>query len=233
MEPVRPIRVTVRCFAAVREALGVDVLPLDVPVGTTVAGLRDLLCARAPALARLPVAFAVNRAYARPEAVLADGDEAALIPPISGGSPAARAAFVLQREPLDPRPLETECRTDHDGAVVTFAGTTRDHNDGSAVVSLAYEAYPEMAEQVLQKLFDAAFARFAITRVRVAHRLGLVPVGEASIVVVVASAHRGPAFDACRWLMDRIKAEAPIWKREQLRDGDAVRWVGELPKPEP
>lgn len=232
MEPVRPIRVTVRCFAAVREALGVDVLPLEVPVGTTVAGLRELLCARAPALARLPVAFAVNRAYARPEAVLTDGDEAALIPPISGGSPVARAAFVLQQAPLDPRPLEAECRTDHDGAVVTFAGTTRDHNDGSAVVSLAYEAYPEMAEQVLQQLFDAAFARFAITRVRVAHRLGLVPVGEASIVVVVASAHRGPAFDACRWLMDRIKAEAPIWKREQLRDGDAVRWVGELPKPE-
>lgn len=233
MTAVRSIRVTLRCFAAVREALGADVLTVELPEGATVADLHRDLVRRAPALQRLPVAFAVNRAYAAAATVLRDGDEVAPIPPISGGAPTARAAFVLQREPLDPRALEAECRTDHDGAVVTFAGTTRDHNDGSAVVSLSYEAYPEMAEQVLQKLFDAAFGRFAVSRIRVAHRLGLVPVGEASIVVVVGSAHRGPAFDACRWLMDRIKAEAPIWKREQLRDGDAVRWVGELPKPEP
>jgi molybdopterin converting factor subunit 1 len=232
MEPLRPIRVTVRCFAAVREALGADSLALDVPAGTTVADLRAQLCARAPALAALPLAFAVNRAYAPATTVLRDGDEAALIPPISGGSPAARTAFVLQHAPLEPRALEAECRTDADGAVVTFAGTTRDHNEGSAVVSLSYEAYPEMAEQVVQRLMADACARFAITRVRVAHRLGLVPLGEASIVVVVSSAHRGPAFDACRWLMDRIKHEAPIWKREQLRDGGGSRWVGELPQPE-
>lgn len=233
MEPIRPIRVTVRCFAAVREALGADVLTVELPMGATVAELRAELVRRAAALAGLPVAYAVNRAYADPATVLRDGDEAALIPPISGGSPTARTAFVLQQEPLDPRALEAECRTDADGAVVTFAGTTRDHNDGAAVVSLAYEAYPEMAEQVVQRLMADACARFAITRVRVAHRLGLVPLGEASIVVVVSSAHRGPAFDACRWLMDRIKHEAPIWKREQLRDGGGSRWVGELPKPAP
>jgi molybdopterin synthase catalytic subunit len=79
-------------------------------------------------------------------------------------------------------------------------------------------------------IFEEAIKRFPITRARVAHRLGEVPVGEASVVVVVSSPHRGPAFDACRYLMDRLKHEVPIWKLEQLRDGDAVRWVGELPK---
>ncbi|MFM1873815.1 MAG: Molybdopterin synthase catalytic subunit, partial [Planctomycetota bacterium] len=94
-----------------------------------------------------------------------------------------------------------------------------------------FEAYAEMVHKVMDTILAAALQRFAITRVRVAHRLGEVPIGEASVVVVVASPHRGPAFDACRYVMDRLKHEAPIWKQEQLRDGDALRWVGELPKP--
>jgi molybdopterin synthase catalytic subunit len=132
---------------------------------------------------------------------------------------------------IDVRALEAECRTDADGAVVTFSGTTRSRNDGAEVVSLRYEAYTEMANKVMCGLFEEAIKRFPITRARVVHRLGDVPVGEASVVVVVASPHRGPAFDACRGLMDRIKNEVPIWKLEQLRDGAAVRWVGELPRP--
>lgn len=226
------LRVTVRCFAAVREALGTDVVAVALSPGTTVEGLRQQLAAQSPQLLRLPVAFAVNRAYARGDMVLRDGDEVAFIPPISGGSGAHDLyRFDLVQGPIDARALEQECRTDRDGAVVTFTGTTRDHNDGAAVLSLRYEAYTEMAQKVLCELFEEAIKRFPITRARVAHRLGEVPVGEASVVVVVASPHRGPAFDACRFLMDRLKAEAPIWKLERLQGGEGGRWVGSLPEP--
>jgi molybdopterin converting factor subunit 1 len=231
VDPVPRIAVTLRCFAAVREALGTETLRVDVPQGTTAEGLRAVLGQRAPQLLRIPVAYAVNRDYARADTVLRENDEVAFIPPISGGAGVELYRFDLVHTVLDARVLEQECRTDADGAVVTFTGTTRDHNEGAQVLSLRYEAYTEMAQRVMCGLFEEAIKRFPITRARVAHRLGEVPVGEASIVVVVASPHRGPAFEACRFLMDRVKNEVPIWKREQLRDDRGVRWVGELPRP--
>ncbi|MBL9079494.1 MAG: molybdenum cofactor biosynthesis protein MoaE [Planctomycetes bacterium] len=230
--PTPPVRVTLRCFAAIREALGVESLLVEVPGGTTIEGLRQKLGAERPALLRIPVAYAVNRDYARAESVLRDGDEVAFIPPISGGSGARDLyRFDLVHGPIDPRALEVECRTDADGAVVTFLGTTRDHNDGAAVVHLEYEAYPEMAQRILCALFEEAIKRYPITRARVVHRLGVVPIGEASVAIVVASPHRGPAFDACRFLIDRLKTEVPIWKRERLRAADGERWIGDLPRP--
>ena len=226
------LRVTLRCFASVREALGTDALQVEIPAGTTVEGLRRHLFGRAPDLQRLVVAFAVNRDYARAETILHDGDEVAFIPPISGGSGARDLyRFDLVHAEVDARAVEAECRTDADGAVVTFAGTTRNHNEGADVLALRYEAYPEMAQKVMCALFEEAIKRFPITRARVVHRLGDVPVGHTSVLVVVASPHRGPAFDACRFLVDRLKNEVPIWKLEQLRDGDTVRWVGDLPRP--
>jgi molybdopterin synthase catalytic subunit len=225
------VRITLRCFAAVREALGTDSLVVEVAAGTTLEGLRQKLAAETPGLSRLPVAFAQNRDYARGDTVLREGDEVAFIPPISGGSGARELyRFDLVQEPIDPRALEAECRTDADGAVITFLGTTRDHNDGAAVQQLQYEAYAEMAQKVMCTLFEEAIKRYPITRARVVHRLGPVPIGETSVAVVVASPHRGPAFDACRFLIDRLKSEVPIWKREQLRDGDGVRWIGDLPR---
>lgn len=231
-ESVDSIHVTLRCFASVREALGTEVMLMEVAAGTSIDGLRKKIGAQHPALLRLPLAYAINRDYARAESELKDGDEVAFIPPISGGAGAADLyRFDLVDGVIDPRPLEAECRTDADGAVVTFAGTTRNHNEGAEVLSLSYETYTEMAQRVMCGLFEEAVKRFPITRARVVHRLGEVPVGEASVVVVVASAHRGPAFDACRFLMDRLKNEVPIWKREKLRDGDGERWIGDLPKP--
>jgi molybdopterin synthase catalytic subunit len=228
------VKVTVRCFATVRELLGGDVFDLDVPPGTSVRGLKAILAERAPALAQLAVACAVNRAYAEPERVLAEGDEVAFIPPISGGSSSELLfRFVLQHEPLDPRPLEAEVRRDCDGAVVTFAGVTRDHNEGRAVRGLRYEAYAEMASKVMVELFEDAARRFAIGRARVAHRLGEVPIGEASVLVVVSAPHRDAAFDACRFLMDRLKAEVPIFKSEQLAADGSAHWVGDLPRGQP
>lgn len=225
------IRVQVRCFAAVRECFGSDSLEVALPPGADLARLVEVLGDRQPRLRALRFAFAVNASYARADRVLQDGDVVALIPPISGGAPGSEPFRLdLTESPLDPRALESEVRTDRDGAVVTFAGTTRNHNDGQDVVQLAYEAYAEMAQKVVAQLFEQAVARFGIARARIAHRLGVVPVGETCVLVVVAAEHRGPAFDACRFLMDRVKHEAPIWKRETLvRGGD--RWVGELPQP--
>ena len=223
------MRVTVRCFAAAREALGHDVLQVELPDAATVADLKAVLAARAPAFARVSMVCAVNREYAAPARPLQADDEVAFIPPISGGAGPELFRFDLGETPLDPRALEAEVRSDRDGAIVTFTGVTRDHHDGQAVASLAYEAYAEMAAKVMVEIFEATVREYPIGRVRVAHRLGEVPIGEASVVVVVAAAHRGPAFEACRFLMDRLKASVPIFKRERLAGDAGDRWVGELP----
>ncbi len=225
--------VTVRCFAAVRELLGSDRIECALAEGSTVADLRAELWRREPRLRTLQVAWAVNQSYAREDRALQAGDEIALIPPISGGSPDAdvfRLDFV--RGPIDARELERQARTDRDGAVCSFTGTARDHTDGAAVELLVYEAYEDMAQKVVRHIVDDVFLQHAITRVRVAHRLGVVPVGEAAVVVVVSAPHRAPAFDGCRAIMDRIKEQAPIWKRERLRNGNGERWIGELPRQE-
>ncbi|HIE71521.1 MAG TPA: molybdopterin converting factor subunit 1, partial [Planctomycetes bacterium] len=146
-ESVELIQVTLRCFASVRETLGTDVMQVELPVGTTIHGLRKMLGDQHPALLRLPLAFAVNRDYARAESVLQNGDEVAFIPPISGGSGKKELyRFDLVDGVIDPRGLESECRTDADGAVVTFSGVTRNHNEGAEVLSLRYETYTEMAQ---------------------------------------------------------------------------------------
>jgi len=218
----------------VREAIGQDTLELELPEGSTVAAVKDALLQHAPTLARLRFVCAVNRGYAGPERRLAAGDEVAFIPPISGGAGTELCRFVLTRAPLDPRPLEAEARSDADGAVVTFTGVTRERHEGRAVAQLEYEAYEEMAMKTMVEIFEEALRQFPIGRVRVAHRLGEVPVGEASVVVVVAAAHRAAAFDACRFVMDRLKASVPIFKRERYRDaGGDDRWVGDLPAGQP
>ncbi|MCA8944192.1 MAG: molybdenum cofactor biosynthesis protein MoaE [Planctomycetes bacterium] len=224
------MNVTVRCFAMVRDLFGAGEFEVELPDGATLEVLRTKLAERAPDLLRLPLAHAVNQEYCRTDRRLVDGDEVAFIPPISGGGESV-SQFEFVREPIDARALEHQVRTDHDGAVVTFAGVTRDHNEGETVRGLSYEAYEEMAHRVVGRIMEDARAQFDVGRIRVTHRLGDVPIGEASIVVVVASAHRGPAFEGCRFVMDRIKAEAPIFKREWLEgpDGES-RWVGDLPQ---
>ena len=112
---------------------------------------------------------------------------------------------------------------------MTFAGVTRNENEGRAVRSLSYEVYGEMASRIMVGIFEEAHRRFEITRVRAVHRLGEVPVGETSVLVVVSAPHREPAFEACRFLMDRLKAEVPIFKKELLAEGGESRWVGDLP----
>jgi len=128
----------------------------------------------------------------------------------------------LVRGPLDPAAMTAAAAHPSCGAIASFLGTTRDHHEGKAVVRLEYEAYDRMALAELERIEREAAARFAVRSCAIAHRLGVVPPAEASVVVVVAAAHRGPAFDACRWAMDELKGTVPIWKKESYADGDAA-----------
>jgi molybdopterin synthase catalytic subunit len=134
----------------------------------------------------------------------------------------------LMHEAIQLEPLVAEVARPDCGAVATFLGVTRDRHEGRRVVALAYEAYERMALERLDAIEREAAERFAIARCLIVHRLGSVPVGEASVAVVVAAPHRGPAFDACRWTMDELKATVPIWKKESYAEGDAA-WASGTP----
>lgn len=209
--------VRVRLFAVLRERAGRDSVELELGEGATVADAIDRLAAL-PALteplARMPVAMAVNRAYARPETPLDAGDELALIPPISGGAgPHVRVTV----EPLSLEALAAAVGRPGAGAVVAFQGVTRE------VSRLDYEAYAEMAEERIAAILADCVERHGLEAAAAEHRTGSVALGEASVIVAVSAAHREEAFAGAREAIDRIKAEAPIWKRE-VEDGGS-RWV--------
>lgn len=220
----------VRLFAVLRERAGRDSLEIEVAEGATVAeALRALGAESEPlaaALEAMPVVMAVNRSYVSEEATLSPGDELALIPPVSGGGDptagrgseeAATLHVRVTAEPLSADRLNQLVATPHTGAIVTFQGTTRD------VDRLDYEAYEPMAEEKIAAILADAFDRHEIEGAAAEHRTGAVPRGEPSVIVAVTAAHRGPAFAAAREAIDRIKAEAPIWKREV--EGDRAEWV--------
>jgi len=223
------MRCQVLLFASLREITGKDTIELDLEPGAVVGDVRRRIVDSWPDAAKVPFVFAVNREYAADDHVLADGDEVALVPPISGGAD-EQFGFEFVHGALDPRELEQRALSDEDGALVTFTGATRRTHEGRVVRSLAYEAFEPMARQkVLSILTEAASGR-EIGRILVQHRLGDVPLGEASILVVVAAPHRGPAFEAAREIMDRIKREVPIFKKEFYEDDEDPRWLGELPQ---
>lgn len=232
------MKVQVLLFASLPEIAGARALELEFDSAATLADVRAELERRWPAMAQIPFVFAQNQDYATDASAIANGDEIACVPAISGGAPgdeapggeaAPRTAFSFSQEVLEPRALEDAVRSDADGAIVTFLGVTRNHHDGKRVRGLAYEAYEEMACGKALAILDEVCAAHEVSRVHVVHRLGEVPIGEASIVVVAASAHRGPAFEAARDVMDRIKKEVPIFKREFFEGEEPSRWVGDLP----
>ena len=234
------ITVRVRAFAGLREALGFSESEMTLPAGTDVTGLVARLAADYPE-ARLPArryTAAVNRAYAAPDRVLTDGDEVGLIPPVSGGS-----GIVDAVEAVSPRPYQiTESPISLDevaarvaaperGGITLFAGTVRGITSGKSGASgsfatdyLEYEAYPEMAETAFADIAAEARARWpGIGAIAIVHRMGHLEVGDISIAIAVAAAHRTDTFDACHYIIDRIKQVAPIWKREIGPDGSS--WV--------
>jgi molybdopterin synthase catalytic subunit/molybdopterin converting factor small subunit len=198
--------------------------------GENVAGLMARLRAegRIAGAALDAAAVAVNQKYAKGEQVLADGDEVAILPPVSGGS--YEALVDLVREPIDAEKLVALIKAGSDGAVCVFDGIVRDNTRGRATLHLDYEAYEEMALQQLHLLRAEAIEHFGVREVAIVHRLGRLGVGETSVLIVVASAHRAAAFEACRWVIDTLKKTVPIWKKEQFVDG-AV-WADGEPFPE-
>jgi len=172
-------------------------------------------------------AVAVNHEYAAMDTLLKDGDEMAILPPVSGGS---GARVELVRAPIDVAAIQEEIKAGGDGAVCVFDGIVRDNTRGRSTLHLDYEAYEEMAFRQMTELRERAIAKFDVREVAIVHRLGRLMVGQTSVLIVVASAHRGPAFEACRWVIDTLKKTVPIWKREQFVDG-AV-WADGEPFPE-
>jgi molybdopterin converting factor subunit 1 len=217
------VEVEVRYFAMIREVVGRSAERRQVPDDMTVGGLFDSLIAEFPRLERIkPVTMLmVNRAYVEPDSLLRDGDEVAFIPPVSGGE---YARFRVQSEPLDPRETERLVANPGAGAIVTFCGVVRDNARGRAVTHLEYEAYAPAAEQMLAQIGEEIRERWELDQVAIVHRVGSLPVGETSVIISVASAHRDAAFEACRYAIERIKEIVPIWKKEYYADG-AV-WVG-------
>ena len=172
-------------------------------------------------------AVAVNHEYASMDWLLNDGDEIAILPPVSGGS---GARVELVRAPIDAAAIQAEIKAGGDGAVCVFDGIVRDNTRGRATLHLDYEAYEEMALKQMAGLRSTAIEKYGVREVAIVHRLGRLAVGETSVLIVVASAHRGAAFEACRWVIDTLKKTVPIWKREQFVDG-AV-WADGEPFPE-
>ncbi|MCU0313729.1 MAG: molybdenum cofactor biosynthesis protein MoaE [Solirubrobacteraceae bacterium] len=206
------MHVRVRLFAMLRERAGRDELELDLPDGARVS---DALAELGDLTEGFSCVLAVNRVYAPDDQVLHEGDEVALIPPVSGGAAAVHVA--LRAEPLSLDALAERVRDPRAGAVVTFSGVTRE------VESLDYEAYAEMAEPALREIVEAAVARHGLCAAAAEHRVGSVPLSEPSVLVAASAPHRGEAFAGAREIIDAIKANAPIWKVEI--DGGERRWV--------
>ena len=211
------MRITVRLFAMLRERAGSDVLELELPDGARVS---DALAAVDHLAGGLSLVMAVNREYAARDQPLAAGDELALIPPVSGGATTAPHVAV-RAEPLSLDALAARVRDPRAGAQVTFSGVTRD------VGWLDYEAYTEMAEPQMLAIVEAAIMRHGLCAAAAEHRVGRVPLGEASVIVAASAPHRGEAFAGAREIIDEIKARAPIWKREE------GEWVTGSPPPGP
>lgn len=217
-------RVQVLWFARLRELAGGGEGEVEVGEGATVREVWAAAAAGSPRLAGADAGLrvAVNQEYSDWSAPVRAGDVVAFIPPVAGGA-AGGVHVRITAAQLDPRALEELVRTDADGAICTFTGVVRDHAEGRAVERLEYEAYPGMAEQEMARIGARALERTGATAIAIEHRTGSLGIGEASVVVSVSAAHRGTAFDACRWAMDTLKAEVPIWKKEFGEDG-AV-WV--------
>ncbi|MBV8079009.1 MAG: molybdenum cofactor biosynthesis protein MoaE [Actinobacteria bacterium] len=206
------MRVRVRLFAGLREQAGWSRREVD---AATVADIWPQL-----GLGMEPhgLLYAVNHEYAPRDRALAEGDEVALIPPVSGG------AFLLSEEPLSLDRVVDEVRDDEAGAIATFTGTARRHSRDRTVVRLEYEAYEGMAERVMAELAEELKRRHDVVAIAIHHRVGVVGVGEPSVVIAVSSRHRAAALAACKEAIDTLKETVPLWKKEVYEGGE--EWLG-------
>ncbi|HEV2401576.1 MAG TPA: molybdenum cofactor biosynthesis protein MoaE [Candidatus Sulfotelmatobacter sp.] len=234
------MRVRVLFFGVLKEMAGTSAEEVELTPGASVADVLAEYKNKIPKLGSMfpSVALAVNQQYAKPETRLNANDEVALLPPVSGGAPEVRSKpespagtrVSIVRKPIDTIGTLAALKSEEDGAALVFEGVVRNQTRGRQTLYLDYEAYEPMALQELQSLATQALAKFEVRDVAVIHRLGRMEIGETSVLIVVASAHRAAAFEACRWLIDTLKRTVPIWKKEYFVDG-AV-WADGEPFPE-
>jgi molybdopterin synthase catalytic subunit len=219
------IRITALLFGQAREFAGATTLDLEVEEPATVATAFDALKSRHPRLAAMErsLLFAVNEEYALPSQPLADHDRLAVLPPVSGGAAPDGDYVEITREPIDIAGLRSRLLAGESGAVVIFDGVARNNTKGRSTLYLEYEGYTEMARRTFEQICREVHERWPVNRVGIVHRLGRIEITESSVVIVVTSAHRKVAFEACQYSIDRLKKIAPIWKKEYFEDG-AV-WV--------
>ena len=217
---------SVRLFASYREAAGVGHVSLELPEGATARDAIRAVLTQHPLVAEgRQLVIARNREYVDVEAALADGDELALIPPVSGGATRARARIHVTPEPLSVDEVLDAVRDDAFGGLVVFLGTVRDRSRGTRVTHLEYEAYAEMAEGKMRQIADRLEREHAPARVAMHHRIGDLAIGDTAVVVAAGAPHRDAAFAAARQAIDELKSVVPIWKKEFTEDG-AV-WIEE------
>jgi MoaE-MoaD fusion protein len=219
------IAVRARLFARLRELAGTDTESVELPIGSNVADVFDAVARLHPGLAadRNGVRVALNQEFVDWDAAVADSDEVAFIPPVSGGAHGTGVLFELTSRPLDARRMETAVAHKGAGAICTFTGVVRDSSRGRSVTHLEYEAYAEMATAQMRKIADEIAERWPEARVAMAHRTGRLEIGEPSVVVSVSTPHRAEAIAACKWGIDRLKESVPIWKKEHA--GDGTYWI--------
>jgi len=227
------MKVRVIYFGMLKDAVGRQIDEVTLPEGSTLGDLVEDRIQHTDVIDnfRKVLAFSVNQDYAQLSTVLKDGDEIAMLPPVSGGSfqkEVPRCALV--REKINAQRICDELKDPEDGAVSLFDGIVRNNTRGRRTLYLDYEAYEEMALKQMEQLAGEAVDKFGVRDVRIVHRLGRLEIGETSVFIAVASAHRAAAMDACRWLIDTLKKTVPIWKKEYFEDG-AV-WADGEPFPD-
>ncbi len=234
------MRVRVVYFGVLREMAGREQEAVELSEPSRLAELYSQLQQRIPGLSKFggSIALSINYEYASLDAPLHEGDEVALLPPVSGGVDStnhepedAQAHARIVREPINYELIATDIKSPEDGAVIVFDGIVRNHSRGRRTLYLEYSAYEPMAVTELEKLAQTALANYPVRDVRIVHRLGRLEIGESSVLIAVASAHRAAAFDAARWIIDTLKKTVPIWKKEYFEDG-AVWADGEPFPPE-
>lgn len=216
------MKIRVRLFAAVKDIVGRREVVLDLPEGTTAAGLLERLVQEHPRLQAMAPSLvtAVNREYAEGARTLAEGDEVAFIPPVSGGTD----LYEITEGPLSLDPLVAAVSQNTSGAVATFLGIVREFARGRQVSSLEYDAYPEMATATMRQIGEEIRTRWPVDRIAIVHRIGRLAIGEASVAIVISAPHRREALQACAYAIERLKEIVPIWKKEVWSDG--AEWIG-------
>lgn len=217
------MRVRVLFFGLLKEITGTSQEEIELAGAPSAADLFESYANRFPKLRGLQasIVLARNREFVSPDTKLANDDEVALLPPVSGGIDENIVEIV--RAPIDPRALAARLLRGEDGAVVTFEGVTRNNSGGRATRFLEYEAYEPMALTQMRAIAEEIKQRWPVDHVGIVHRLGRLEIGETSVAIVVTSAHRKPAFEACHYAIDRLKKIVPIWKKEHFTDGEV--WV--------